>query len=533
MVNRRDFMKLSALSLAAGGLRLSGCAAVSAASGPHPKKLADADGSPMNVYFGDLHTHSKLSDGIPEPADVIGRARGRLDFFAFADHAQYPDPPPHGKIATWAEGVPEMIAHWGEIQKLIRDNHEPGRFITFLGYEWSSTHWGDHNVYYLNDDEPLRFGKTVTELYAAMRGVKAMVIPHHPAYPLRHRGVDWSVFKDSMAPLVEIVSQHGAAETDDGPFLYNTNMGPCTRGGTAQRGLELGHVFGFIGSTDNHGGSPGHHGAGMAAVWAPELTREALWEAFWQRRTYAITGDRIRLDFRLNGHPMGSILEAKAGGPRRIEIEIDAWDTLDTVEILKNGRVVQAWSGMGGRPAEGARHFKMPLRWGCQGAITRNHWNDFTVEIRNGSLAAFNPHYLTPSYAKPYAYLARQAGPGKLEIVPAAELKAAKTRTEQVDLDLRGGLDCEVVLHHRGECVISATLSELARNDRVALPFGPFNGYFQLARPVPETHFQARFEWEDSAGDTGLTRDYYYVRVYQRNGQAAWSSPIWTGKPTA
>ena len=41
--------------------------------------------------------------------------------------------------------------------------------------------------------------------------------------------------------------------------------------------------------------------------------------------------------------------------------------------------------------------------------------------------------------------------------------------------------------------------------------------------------FQTRIEWiDDSAGTSdGRERDYYYVRVRQKNDQMAWSSPIW------
>jgi hypothetical protein len=45
-------------------------------------------------------------------------------------------------------------------------------------------------------------------------------------------------------------------------------------------------------------------------------------------------------------------------------------------------------------------------------------------------------------------------------------------------------------------------------------------------RPTKEAA-EARFRWEDPAPKKGEKASYYYVRVQQKNGHAAWSSPIW------
>jgi len=49
-----------------------------------------------------------------------------------------------------------------------------------------------------------------------------------------------------------------------------------------------------------------HEGVGVTGVYATDLTREAIFEALRERRTYGTTGDRIIVDWRLDGHPMGS-----------------------------------------------------------------------------------------------------------------------------------------------------------------------------------------------------------------------------------
>ena len=50
-------------------------------------------------------------------------------------------------------------------------------------------------------------------------------------------------------------------------------------------------------------------------AWAPELTREAVFDALHARRTYGTTGRRILLDFRVNDAPVGSEIALDAPLP--------------------------------------------------------------------------------------------------------------------------------------------------------------------------------------------------------------------------
>ena len=68
--------------------------------------------------------------------------------------------------------------------------------------------------------------------------------------------------------------------------------------------LERGWLLGLIASSDDHAGRPGAtdwlrtqqvYPGGLVAVWAPELTREALWDALWNRRCYGTTLSLIHI----------------------------------------------------------------------------------------------------------------------------------------------------------------------------------------------------------------------------------------------
>ena len=487
----------------------------------------------MALYFGEIHTHTGLSDGRGEPADAFAVGRAHLDFCALADHAQWHDAPKHEgftwaqeRLAGWQEAVPAERDRWPEVQKLVRDYYEPGQFVTFLAYEWSSQRWGDHNVYYLRDDEPIRYADSLAELYAKLDGVDCMVFPHHTAYPPHHRGYDWEGFDNSKAPVVEIYSSHGSSETDETRYHFTGNpMGPRCPEGTLQRALELGHVIGFIGSSDGHDSFPGTHGRGLVGVYADELTRESLWDSFWKRRVYAVTGDRIRLDFGLNEAAMGEVVSAGVQEPRRLKVEVDGWDCLDVVEVVKNGRAVQQWAGFGLKSAEGARRFKVGFEWGYHSFPFEREWN-ILIEVTGGRVAGIGPCFKQQRGAPAGFHRAAIRNPQTLEITSkTGSPRPGGGQFQHVDLDIEGGPDTRMIVRLDGQAVIEGTIGELLRESRHAIPYGHYAGTAILGRAVPEAQFHAKLEWEDAVAEK--ERDYYYIRAFQKNGQGCWSSPIW------
>ncbi|MCD6351732.1 MAG: DUF3604 domain-containing protein, partial [Armatimonadetes bacterium] len=96
-----------------------------------------------------------------------------------------------------------------------------------------------------------------------------------------------------------------------------------------------GHRLGVIASSDEHSGQGGRRHGGLAAVFAEELTREALFAALRARRCYATTGERILLDFNVNGLAMGQEGQAAPGDTLRLRLKVWGTQTLLRVEILR------------------------------------------------------------------------------------------------------------------------------------------------------------------------------------------------------
>lgn len=112
--------------------------------------------------------------------------------------------------------------------------------------------------------------------------------------------------------------------------------------------LRRGYRLGFIGSGDSHAGMPGrshpqdrqwcvHQKSGFACVYAPELTREAVFDALKQRRCYATTGARILLEFSVNAAPMGqTVLLSRPDETRVIRVHAIGTDRFRLLRIVKN-----------------------------------------------------------------------------------------------------------------------------------------------------------------------------------------------------
>ena len=80
--------------------------------------------------------------------------------------------------------------------------------------------------------------------------------------------------------------------------------------------MNKGYRLGFVGGSDTHITRPGsiikepgkpfpYKESGLTAVYAKELSREAILDALKHRRCYATTGHRIIVEFSINGHFMG------------------------------------------------------------------------------------------------------------------------------------------------------------------------------------------------------------------------------------
>jgi len=315
------------------------------------------------ILWADLHGHSNLSDGTGTPDDYFGYARdvAGLDVVALTDHD-------HWGI-LFLDRNPEI---WRRIEEAARRFNEPGRFITVLGYEWTSWLQGHRHVLYFTDRGRVLSSADVaydtpTRLWDALRGQPALTFAHHSAGgPV---ATNWDFPPDpELEPVTEITSVHGSSEAWDTPRrIYHP-----VRGNFVRDALGRGYRLGFIGSGDSHDGHPGlpqiaspARTGGLAAILGAERTRASVLEALRARRVYATNGPRILLRMRLDGDEMGAILAAAAIRSETQELEVRVASPLPLAQVdLVRGRA-------GGEPSVDSVKLAGEREWSERRTIPR------------------------------------------------------------------------------------------------------------------------------------------------------------------
>lgn len=309
--------------------------------------------SDRQAYFGDLHMHTMYSFdayifGSRVPIEDVYRfARGEsvnymghslkrdepLDFIAVADHAEQlgfgtliddPDSAiskgPIGQrvragdksaalmieivngLGSGGEMKAAGVSAWTKLKEAANNFYEPGKFTTFIGYEWSSMPSGSNlhrNVIFRGSEAPFPFSALDSnrpeDLWSYLEhhrsnGIEGLAIPHNAnasnglMYDWRDsdgRPIDEVYAQRRMLnePLNEIAQGKGQSETlpllsgnDEfsGFEVMDQLLGKDGRYGRVEgsyardaygRGLEIAqrtganpYKFGMAGGTDFHGG---------------------------------------------------------------------------------------------------------------------------------------------------------------------------------------------------------------------------------------------------------------------------------------
>jgi hypothetical protein len=155
------------------------------------------------------------------------------------------------------------------------------------------------------------------------------------------------------------------------------------------RGVRLG----IAGGSDTHDSRPAnpypeprHAGpTGLTAVWAERLERPVLFDALFRRRCYATTGARILIDLRVNGQPMGSVVEGNAFA---VTSEILGTADIEQVDLVVNGGVAK-------RYAPGQQHVFLEDTVPREFSPLDIHYCYLRLRQRDGNRAWTSPVWLT------------------------------------------------------------------------------------------------------------------------------------------
>lgn len=240
-----------------------------------------------STWWGDLHGQSGESVGINTAEE----------YFTFARDMAFLDLTSHQ-----ANDFQVNNAFWAEINRLSESFEEPGRMVTFPGYEWSGNTGvgGDRNVYFRTEGRQIRRSShallpdrsdidtdspTARDLFRDLEGEDCFVYAH-----VGGRYADIGYAHDPKHEVaMEIHSAWGTFE-----WLLTD-------------GFPLGHRSGVVCNSDGHKGRPGasYPGAstfgaygGLTCFITDDFSRDGIMECVRRRHTYGTTGNRLHLDVR-------------------------------------------------------------------------------------------------------------------------------------------------------------------------------------------------------------------------------------------
>ncbi len=502
----------------------------------YPGAVAREGDGACRVFWGDLHNHNAVGYAKGSLERTFRIARELLDFHAFTAHSQWHDMPemaPENRD-KFLNGFKVVRERWPEVQRMCADYHAPGRFVTFPGYEWHSSGYGDYCLIFPHDNAPLEIFDDLKPLQAFAKKEGVLLIPHHPANRQGNRGANFDTLDTAVSPVLEIYSEWGNAERDGAPFPYirHSHGGVWSRN-TWQHALKRGLRLGAIAGTDDHFGYPGAYREGLTAVLAPELTREALFDAVQRRRTYGVSGDRIGLDFRIDGHLMGEAIPYRSHRP--IAVKVSGWDEIEEVEVVRNGAVIHRDHPIDRSPAPRSWNQQVLLRlefgWGPWAALDNARvcdWN-LGIEIAGGRIEGVQPCFQSGpcEETKMDRIFERTGASCRVQSFTSRKQAFAEDDTKGVVLRMTGTPEARLRLNveQPAPMRIDRPLSDFVDANEVIYT-GPFpSESIRISRVVFAERHTTAFDFTDKGKPHRA--DWYYVRVRQANEQLAWSSPIW------
>ena len=491
------------------------------------------------LFWGDLHNHNAVGYAKGSLERSIDVAREHLDFFAFTGHASWHDMPimPGERHMHWVKGFKAHSKHWPKTRKLIQEARGDD-FVSFLGYEWHSSTFGDYCLVFQEDQPDLFLPNHASRLLGFAKDKGALAIPHHVGYKLGWRGYDWQHFDPQISPVVEVFSEHGCTMSDRAPYpmILHSNGGRSVSQ-TIEYQLARGMRFGFVASTDDHFGFPGAYGEGLVGIWAEELSPASLFEALRARRTVAVTGDRIELAVTLNGQPMGSELPFEAD--RSFEVAVEGADSLEMLELLRNGRTIQRCfpedliSSPLGLPGRVKCRFQ--YGWGPWAALSMERicqW-DAKISIEGGKFVGVEKHFQSGPFDEKLRDRLVRRSDKELHLKSFTSRKQAyrEDPTKSLVLELEADPAAKLILEFTEPTVkrFVVPVAELVLENAVEFTGVFTTESFVLHRLVFPQEYSCRVNWQDKGRNKSEGGDMYYVRARQHNNQWAWTSPIWVG----
>ena len=295
------------------------------------------------LYFGQLHAHTNISDGAGSVTEAFQHASqvDNLDFLAVTDHSNSFDNEGNSQVdlGTDLTGISSEWAQGHAAAAAVTDED----FVGLYGFEmtWSDGfgHINTFNTPGFESRSNSEFGNKSGSTEGYQNYYDKLVEVEDSLSQFNHPGTTFGDFQDfafydpqvdQRITLIEVGNGEGAI----GSSGYFPSYEYYTRA------LDKGWHVAPTNNQDNHKGNWGDSNTARSVVLASGLTEEGIYDAIRNYRVYATEDNDLSILYDLNGNAMGSILSKQDAVEITAQIS-DPTDTADMkVEVIVNGGLV-------------------------------------------------------------------------------------------------------------------------------------------------------------------------------------------------
>lgn len=500
--------------------------------------------------IGDIHNHCNISYGHGSLKKAIKFANEQLDFFSVTGHFAWPDMEENKKnlsipidvINYHKKGFIKLSNHWEKYIQILKENNNDN-CIAFPSIEFHSFDFGDYTIVSkkLNFTfQPLK-QKHDSRLESLLNGDfdknNILIFPHHIGYKQGYRGINWNTYNSSHSPVVEVLSMHGSSESEDSQIKYLHTMGPLNGKNTFLWAFMHDYRFGIIANTDHHNASPGSYKNGRTGIWAQSKTRDNIFNALYKKYTAAISGDPIEAMMFVNNYCIGEEIQDVLGN-RQVDGYVVACDSLDKVELLQSGNIIETFkANTDSTPPSDIGRISFTFGWGEKDV--KCDWN-VNIQILNGTIQKVNTRFKGQDIVDPL---------DKSEdvnfIIPSlkqlnnkeVELSFSTTGNPTATTSSVQGISAEYQTNDNSKVILN--ISAIIDGEKINREYKYLvkdlkynhteyiNGFVSPAIEISRFKNKNEYCLEFHKQIIGEKNDWYYMRVFQKNGDILYLTPIW------
>jgi len=384
--------------------------------------MLSAQPSGWRAYFGNLHSHTAVSDGSDRPDRAFRYARqdAKVDFLCLSEHNHDIGP------NTTQAGLDELAT--------AALTATTSGFVALVGQEFSTIKNGNHvNVYDVSTQIPRSVLNDYKQLFTEWlpkyqdENQDRIVVAqfNHPdddrkdygrtKYTIKRDGTtrtlpnfdgDDNAFRtatDKWVRTIAILS--GPADANDKGTTTvdeHADIDP-RRVRIWHRYLDLGQHLSPVADQDNHSKTWGNRTTARTGTWVQgTLTKQSLLKAFQENRTYASEDQHLTVWYTINDQPMGARLKDVGDQDLNIKVVLNDPDEPQSRYVV---RLLRETIGDGELPVEvdkSATALSNNVAWESTIEHLKDHHEAYIVHVtQTGSNGQVNIAWTAPIWIEP------------------------------------------------------------------------------------------------------------------------------------